>query len=85
MVLISSKQTRSASNSWHQSCACKSPQITMVALNELKSALKVNMEKILREINVKFTEIKMDINLVKEVAVRADCQPTKNEATILKL
>ena len=57
----------------------------MVTLDELKSALQDNKEDILREINVRFTEIKMDMKHVKEVAVRAESQASKNEATILKL
>ncbi len=57
----------------------------MVTLEELKSALKDNKEDFLREMNVKFTEIKMVIKLVKEVAVRAESQASKNEATICKL
>eukprot|EP00794_Sanderia_malayensis_P010315 gene10315-11386_t len=70
---------------WLFKIVLRGPQIAIVILDELKSALKVNKEDILREINVKFTEIKMVIKLVMEVAPRADSQATKNEATILKL
>ena len=57
----------------------------MVSAEQMKVLLNEQKEDILREMNVKFTEIKMDLKQVKEIAVKAESQSSTNEASISQL
>ena len=57
----------------------------MLSVEDMKTLLNEQKDDILREMNVKFTEIRMDLKHVKEIAVKAESQSAMNEATINQL
>ena len=57
----------------------------MLSVDDMKALLNEEKDDILREMNVKFTEIRMDLKQVKEIAVKAENQSAMNETTINQL